>query len=98
MKHCLCSPANWKATVGDELFTLKAGDTLIAPRNIPHQLRNSGNNANHYLIMLSPSGFEQFLKATSVPAPDNSVAPTKPPTIPVQTVFDLASEYGIQFG
>jgi mannose-6-phosphate isomerase-like protein (cupin superfamily) len=28
-----------EATVGDEIFTLRAGETLIAPRNIPHQLR-----------------------------------------------------------
>jgi len=87
-----------EATVGDEIFTLRAGETLIAPRNIPHRLRNSGNVPNHYLIMFSPAGFEEFLKATSVPAPDNAVAPTEPPTIAVQNVFELASAYGIQFG
>jgi len=87
-----------EATVGDEIFTLSAGETLIAPRNIPHQLHNSGNVPNHYLIMFSPAGFEEFLKATSVPAPDNAVAPTEPPAIAVQNVFELASGYGIQFG
>jgi quercetin dioxygenase-like cupin family protein len=87
-----------EATVGDEIYTLRAGETLIAPRNIPHQLRNSGNVANHYLIMFSPSGFEGFLRATSVPAPDDAVAPTEPPAIAVQNVFELASDYGIQFG
>jgi quercetin dioxygenase-like cupin family protein len=87
-----------EATVGDEIFTLRAGETLIAPRNIPHQLRNSGNVANHYLIMFSPSGFEGFLRATSVPAADDAVAPTEPPTIAVQNVFELAADYGIQFG
>ena len=87
-----------EATVGDAIFTLRPGETLIAPRNIPHQLRNSGNVANHYLIMFSPSGFEGFLRATSVPAPDDAVAPTEPPTIAVQNVFELASDYGIQFG
>jgi quercetin dioxygenase-like cupin family protein len=87
-----------EACIGDEIFTLRAGETLIAPRNIPHQLRNSGNVPNHYLIMFSPAGFEEFLKATSVPAPDNAVAPTEPRTIAVQNVFELASDYGIQFG
>jgi len=87
-----------EAIVGDEAFTLRAGETLIAPRNIPHQLRNSGNVANHYLIMFSPAGFEEFLKATSVPAPDDAVAPTEPPAIAVQNVFELAAEYGIRFG
>ena len=87
-----------EATVGDEIFTLRAGETLIAPRNIPHQLRNSGSVPNHYLIMFSPAGFEEFLKATSVPASDNAVAPTEPPTIAIRNVFELATEYGIQFG
>jgi quercetin dioxygenase-like cupin family protein len=87
-----------EATVGDKTFTLRAGETLMAPRNIPHQLRNSGNVPNHYLIMFSPAGFEEFLKATSVPAPDNAVAPTEPPRIAVQNVFELASDYGIEFG
>ena len=84
--------------VGDEIFTLRANETLIARRNIPHQLRNSGTVPNHYLIMFSPAGFEEFLKATSVPAPDNAVAPNEPPAIAVQNVFELAAEYGIQFG
>jgi len=86
-----------EATVGNEIFTLRAGETLIAPRNIPPQLRNSGNVANHYLIMFSPAGFEEFLKTTSVPAPDNAVSPTEPPRIAVQNVFELASDYGIEF-
>jgi glyoxylate utilization-related uncharacterized protein len=87
-----------EATVGDEIFTLRAGETLIAPRNIPHELRNSSNGSNHYLIMFSPAGFEEFLKATSVPAPDNAVAPSEPPAVAVQNVFSLAARYGIRFG
>ena len=87
-----------QATVGHEVFTLRAGETLFAPRHIPHQLRNSGSVPNHYLIMFSPAGFEEFLKATSVPAPDNAVVPTEPPAIAVRNVFELAAEYGIQFG
>jgi len=87
-----------EAIVGDQVFTLRAGETLIAPRNIPHQLRNSGTIANHYLIIFSPAGFEEFLKATSVPAPDDAVAPTEPPPVAVRNVFELAADYGIQFG
>jgi hypothetical protein len=87
-----------EAMVGDETFTLRAGETLIAPRNIPHQFRNSGNVANHYLIMFSPAGFEEFLKATSVPAPGGAVAPAEPPPVAVHNVFELAADYGIQLG
>ena len=48
--------------------------------------------------MFSPAGFEEFLKATSVPAPDKTVAPTKPPAVAVRNVLELAASYGIQFG
>jgi len=84
--------------VGDKVFTLREGDTLIAPRDIPHQLRNSGNTENHYLLMFSPSGFEGFLKGTAVPAPANAVAPTKPPAVAVRNVHELATDYGMLFG
>ena len=84
--------------VGDEVFILRLGDTLIAPRDIPHQLRNSGDTENHYLLMFSPSGFEGFLQATAVPAPNNAVAPTEPPAVAVRNVHQLAADYGIRFG
>ena len=46
-----------EVTVGDEAFILRPGDILMAPRGIPHQLRNSGDVENHYLLVFSPSGF-----------------------------------------
>jgi uncharacterized RmlC-like cupin family protein len=87
-----------EVVVGNELFILRVGDTLVAPRDIPHELRNSGNAENHYLIMFSPAGFEGFLKVTAIPAPDNAAAPTEPPAVAVRNVHELAADYGIQFG
>jgi quercetin dioxygenase-like cupin family protein len=84
--------------VGEERFVLKPGDTLMAPRDIPHQLRNSGDVENHYLLLFSPSGFEGFLKRTAVPAPNDAVAPTKPSAVAVGNVHELAAGYGILFG
>src|SRR5262245_4013132 len=86
-----------EVVVGDQVFLLRTGDTLLAPRDIPHPLRNSGGTENHYLIMFSPSGFEEFLKATAVPAPVNAVAPTEPPTVAVRNVLRLAGDFGIHF-
>jgi quercetin dioxygenase-like cupin family protein len=83
--------------VGDEKFVLGAGDTLMAPRGIPHQLRNCGDVENHYLLVFSPAGFEDFVKTTALPAPDDAIAPTEPPAIAVRNVHELAAEYGIQF-
>ena len=87
-----------EVVVGDEVFVLRAGDTLMAPRDISHQLRNSGNVENHYLLVFSPSGFEEFLRVTAVPAPDGAAAPTEAPPVPVRNVHQLAADYGIQFG
>jgi mannose-6-phosphate isomerase-like protein (cupin superfamily) len=87
-----------EATIGDDVFVLKAGETLIAPRDIPHALCNPGKVANHYLTMFSPPGFEGFLKAISVAAPDGAAAPTDPPQSPIENVVELAVDYGIQFG
>jgi hypothetical protein len=61
-----------KVVVGEKAFVLKAGDTLMAPRDIPHQLRNPGSTENHFLLIFSPSGFEEFVMATAIPAPDNA--------------------------
>jgi quercetin dioxygenase-like cupin family protein len=93
-----------EVTVGDEVFVLKAGDTLIAPRNIPHELRNSGSTTNHYLLVFSPAGFEHFVMATALPAPVNAVAPTERQlqgeelAVAVHNVHKLAAAYGILFG
>jgi quercetin dioxygenase-like cupin family protein len=87
-----------EATVGEETFVLRPGDTLLAPRDFPHQLRNSGTSENHFLLVFSPSGFEEFITATAVPAPDNAVAPMEPPKVAVQKVHELAAKYGILFG
>ena len=87
-----------EVTVGEKTFVLRPGDALLAPRDIPHQLRNSGNTTNHYLLVFSPSGFEEFIVATAVPAPDHAVAPTEPPAVAVQNVHKLATDYGILFG
>ena len=87
-----------EAVVGNNTFVLKPGETLLAPRDIPHALRNSGKIDNHYLIVFSPAGFEDFLMATSVPAPAEAVAPTEPPAMAVRNVFELAADYGIRFG
>jgi quercetin dioxygenase-like cupin family protein len=87
-----------EVSVGDQAFILGPGDSLMAPRDIPHQLRNSGNVENHYLLVFSPAGFEEFLRLTAVPAPDNAPAPTTPPAISVRNVHQLATDFGILFG
>jgi len=90
--------------VGGKVHVLKAGDSLMAPRAIPLQIRNSGDAENHYLLIFSPSGLDEFLMASALPAPDNAAAPTEQQlqagdsSIAIQNVHKLATEYGIVFG
>jgi quercetin dioxygenase-like cupin family protein len=90
--------------VEGKVFLLTAGDGLMAPRDIPHQIRNSGSTENHYLLTFSPPGLDEFLMATALPAPDNAAAPTEQqlqagdPSIAIQNVHKLATEYGVVFG
>ena len=86
-----------EATVGGEVFVLKAGDCLMAPRDIPHQLRNPGNTENHYLLMFSPPGFDEFLRVTAA-APGNAAFPAEFIPVAVHNVREVAADYGIFFG
>jgi mannose-6-phosphate isomerase-like protein (cupin superfamily) len=87
-----------EATVGGEVVVLRAGDCLMAPRDIPHALRNPGNVENHYLLMFSPPGFDQFMRVTAVTAPDSADAPTEPFPVAARNVREVAADYGIFFG
>src|SRR5215470_18634439 len=39
-----------EVTVGEKAFVLWPGDSLLAPRDIPHRLRNPGDTTNHFLL------------------------------------------------
>jgi len=94
----MCFQASLRSKWGDQSFLLRPGDTLLAPRNIPHQLKNTGIAENRYLLVFSPAGFENFIDATAVTAPDGAPAPTQPTPVAVQNVMEMAAGYGIQFG
>ena len=83
--------------VGKEAFKVETGECVFLPRFKPHAfvIRSPWLRV---LALFSPAGLEEFLKATSVPAPDDAVAPSEPPVVAVQNVFELAARYGIQFG
>jgi hypothetical protein len=70
----------------------------LAPRNIPHQIKNTGAAENRFLLIFSPAGFENFIDATAIPAPEGAPAPTEPPKVAIQNVMELAASYGIEFG
>jgi mannose-6-phosphate isomerase-like protein (cupin superfamily) len=49
------------AVVDGEPRTLSAGDSVVLKRGIPHQLMNPGDQRVRYILIGSPSLFEQFV-------------------------------------
>lgn len=56
--------------LGDQRLTLKAGDSVLGPRGIPHTFAAVEGKPSHMLIAFTPAGkMEEFLRATAVPNP-----------------------------
>jgi hypothetical protein len=98
LEASLAPSGELEAAVGGKVLVLRAGECLIAPRDIPHRLRNPGIVENHYLLMFSPPGFDEFLRVTAVPAPHNAAVPAEHIPVAVRNVRDVAADYGIFFG
>jgi len=49
-----------EVTVGNEKFTLKAGETSFAPRNIPHRIQNKGKVEARAFLINTPGVIRPF--------------------------------------
>lgn len=61
--------------VGDEKFTLTPGDSLLAPREVPHTYAHLSEGQGRMLIAYQPAGnmeafFLEMSKLTGMPSPD----------------------------
>ena len=61
--------------VGQERFTLVPGDSLLAPRRVPHVWAYAGNARGRILVAFSPAGameafFREVTKANAMPPQD----------------------------
>lgn len=68
---------NFIFEVGDERFTLGPGDSLFAPRMVPHVWAHVGENPGTLLLSVQPAGsleafFLQSLKMTKPPSPEEA--------------------------
>lgn len=83
--------------VGDKALKGKAGDFIFAPKDIPHMYTVDVPGHARILMIFSPAGFEDFVRATSVPA--TSLIPPPPETVNIDydKVVHLAKEFGAEF-
>lgn len=64
--------------VGDERYRLKPGDSLFAPRKIPHGWAHVGNTRGRFLGSVMPAGnleafFIEAAKKNALPGPDQNL-------------------------
>ena len=58
--------------VGDSRKRLRAGDSILGPRGVPHAFASVGEKPGRMLIAFSPAGkMEEFFRATAIPNPPN---------------------------
>jgi mannose-6-phosphate isomerase-like protein (cupin superfamily) len=85
-----------QVTVGEQTFTLQAGQTYFAPRNIPHRLRNSGNVPARALLINTPGTFDNFVSIAGVPVGQDGPTADLPDAGQVQRLLALAEEFGVK--
>ena len=72
--------------MGDEQHVLRAGESILAPRGVPHTVR-AGDRGGRWLVTSTPAGFEAFVRAVgstdpqaALPSPDGADAHRAPST------------------
>jgi mannose-6-phosphate isomerase-like protein (cupin superfamily) len=83
---------------GDRPSSVRAGETLLAPKGIPHTYRVESPTAR-WLTVTTNGDFEAFVRAASRPAERHELpAPAGPPTDERrQQLAKLAARSGIEF-
>jgi mannose-6-phosphate isomerase-like protein (cupin superfamily) len=80
--------------VGDRRIALREGQAVLAPRGVPHAYRIESEQAR-WLVVNSPAGFEDFVRAASQPAPTDELPPPGR-SVDAAAVVQLATEHGIE--
>jgi quercetin dioxygenase-like cupin family protein len=72
---------------GDDRHVLRPGDSVLAPRGVPHSLRV--DSEARWLLTSTPAGFEAFVRSVGTPTPPVSLpAPDE--------LARIAAQHGIE--
>jgi len=80
--------------LGDREIVLARGQAALAPRGVPHSYRVESDRAR-WIVINSPAGYEQFLRAASEPAPRAELPPAGRHSDPA-ALAEAAAEQGIE--
>ena len=84
--------------IGEEKIKASPGSFLFGPRDVPHRYTVDSGPAR-LLFILSPSGFEDFIYATSEPAQERALPPQPegpPSEAEMEQLGALARQYGAE--
>jgi quercetin dioxygenase-like cupin family protein len=84
-----------KAIVDGEEHLLVSGNTIILPRNVPHQLLDCGDGTARYILVCTPAGFDDFVAAAGRPWGDSSKG-DDPADNEIVRLLEAAPKYGIE--
>jgi quercetin dioxygenase-like cupin family protein len=79
--------------VGDQVIEASAGDIAMGPRDIPHHFVVGPDGARMHWV-LSPGGFEDFVRDASVPARELTVPPAD--VVPPQDAAEIVLRHGME--
>lgn len=85
-------------TIGHEAVAAAAGETVVAPRNVPHRYRVDSEDGARWLVLVAPGDFERFVRDTARPADGNELPPRGGPPTPEQAraLTEIAARHGIE--
>ena len=80
--------------LGDEERTVGAGGFVFGPRDLDHRFRVDSEEA-HFLLLLTPAGFEEFTRSCGWPATALTMPPADLPEREVALLLDAAHRHQI---
>jgi quercetin dioxygenase-like cupin family protein len=83
---------------GDADVTIDAGETLLAPKGVPHTYRVESRDGARWLVITRRGDFERFVRALSHPAERPELPTPQGPPTPEQAdaLAAAAREHGIE--
>jgi len=83
---------------GDADVTIAAGETLLAPKGVPHTYRVESPEGARFLVVTTRGDFERFVRALSRPAERPELPTPHGPPTPEQAdaLAAAAREHGIE--
>jgi mannose-6-phosphate isomerase-like protein (cupin superfamily) len=79
--------------VGDEVVEAGPGTYLFGPKDVPHRW-TAGPRGARLLYLFAPGGFEDLIRAMSIPA--EALTPPPPDVLPPADAPEVAARFGVE--